>query len=98
MVEEDEVKKHGGVVYGTGGHGHQGPSRAAPAPARPTQAAAPTAEDAKSARFYQLVHENDDQADQYSSLHPGHYHHPEPGVAAMRDVQGRFDDTGVSDF
>lgn len=106
VVEEDEVKKHGGVVYGAGGggggpQGRQGPSRAAAAPAqaRPTQAEdAGTVHDAHSSRFYQLVHENDDQVDQYSRIHPEHYHHPEPGVAAMRDVQGRFDDMGVSDF
>lgn len=100
VLEEDEVKKTGGVIHGAGGHGggRQGPSRAAAAPARPSQAAAPSAEEAHSSRFYQLVHENDDQTDQYASVHPGHYHHPEPGVAAMRDVEGRFNDMGVSDF
>lgn len=90
------MRKAGGVVYGADGGGPSGgqrrqqgaSNRATSAPQghhHATRPANPT-EDQHSARFYQLVHENDDQLDQYASVHPGQYHHREPTVASMRDV------------
>lgn len=90
ILEEDEIRKSGGVVYGTGdgsGAPPPGPRGSNPAPTargKPSNPPQPQPEEQHSARFYQLVHENDDQAQQFASVHP--------------DQQYPFGDTGVSDF